>query len=94
MLTYQPFFMLGIDDVKLARGNAYKACFFFVFTFVASIVYLIKDALTIREERDRVRRRRSGNDYDGIPQHTGQSALEDYANDLNLPQTVESGIFS
>lgn len=40
----QPFFIGGIDDVEVAKASAFGAAGMFLFTFVASIVYLIHDA--------------------------------------------------
>ena len=95
MLTHQPFFMGGIDDVKLAKGNAFKALCFFVFTFILSVAYIMKDVATALEEGDAPRRRRSGNNYEGIPQGTGGPAvLAEYARNLELPESVESGVFT
>jgi hypothetical protein len=95
MLTHQPFFMGGIDDVTVARGNAYKAMCMFVFTFILSVAYIVKDVATTPEEGDEPRRRRSGNNYEGIPQGTGGPAvLAEYARNLELPESVESGVFT
>lgn len=36
MLTTQPFFISGIDDVAEAQKSAFGACFMFLFVFVLS----------------------------------------------------------
>jgi hypothetical protein len=95
MLTHQPFFMGGIDDVKFARGNAFKALCFFILTFILSVVCIVKDASDGVEEGNAPRRTRSGDNYEGIPQGTGGPAvLADYARSLDLPESVESGVFT
>ena len=47
MLITQPFYMKGFktkDQVEIAKGNAFNAAMAFFFTFVVSIVFLIRDA--------------------------------------------------
>jgi hypothetical protein len=44
MLIKQPFYMGGIDDVELAKSNAFGAAATFLFTFIISILYMIRDA--------------------------------------------------
>lgn len=39
----QPFFILGIDDVEKAKGSAFGAAGMFFFTFLVSILYLLKE---------------------------------------------------
>jgi len=43
MLTYQPFLMGGIDDHEIARKNSNGAMGTFFFTFVLSVVFLIRE---------------------------------------------------
>jgi hypothetical protein len=45
LLTYQPFFIGGIENVESATRNAYGGMFTFLFTFILSVVYLVQDAL-------------------------------------------------
>jgi hypothetical protein len=92
MLTYQPFFVGGIDDPKAATSNAYGAMAMFIFTFLVSVVYLIQDTLTSSD--DTLRRRQTGNDYEGVPTGTGPAVLRDYALNLDLPASVQEGVFS
>lgn len=44
MLTYQPFFVGGIDDVDTSKTSAFGAAGVFFFTFVLSIGYLLSDS--------------------------------------------------
>jgi hypothetical protein len=37
LITTQPFFLAGIDDVEKAQGSAYGATGMFLFTFLASL---------------------------------------------------------
>jgi hypothetical protein len=97
MLTYQPLFIGGIDDSKKATSNAYGAMATFIFTFLVSVAYLIQDALTSsggEDNGDTARRRRSGNNYDGIPGSLGPAVLNDYALNLDLPPSVQDGVYS
>jgi hypothetical protein len=92
MLTYQPFFVGGIENVHDSKTSAFGACFFFIFTLLSSVIYLIKDAVTPHEERSSSRRR---HEYDGLPQGTaGAAVLRDYALSLELPESVQDGVFS
>ena len=43
LLIKQPFLILGIDDVELAKGNAFGAAGTFLFTFLLSIFFLLKE---------------------------------------------------
>jgi hypothetical protein len=44
MLMRQPFFMGGIEDVEAAKGSAFGAAGTFFFTFLVSMLYMIKQA--------------------------------------------------
>jgi hypothetical protein len=44
MLMRQPFFIGGIEDVEKAKGSAFGAAGTFFFTFMVSMLYIIKDA--------------------------------------------------
>ncbi len=44
MLTTQPFFVGGIEDVDNAQKSAYGACFMFLFTFVVSAIGMWYDS--------------------------------------------------
>lgn len=93
MLTYQPLLMAGIKDHKEATHNAYGAMAMFIFTFLVSVVYLIQDALTSSDD-DALRRRRSGNDYEGVSTGSGPAVFHDYALNLDLPPSVQDGTYS
>lgn len=43
MLIKQPFFILGIEDVETAKGNAFGAAAIFLFTFLLSIFYQLNE---------------------------------------------------
>jgi hypothetical protein len=94
MLTYQPLIMSGFDDHNFATSNAYGAMVFFFFTFLVSVVYLIKDALTTPVGGGGERSRRSGQEYEGIIQDTDPAILQEYAMNLDLPPSVQSGFYS
>jgi hypothetical protein len=94
MLTYQPFLMRGLEDKEDAKKNAYGALALFIITFIVSVGYLITDAMVAPDERGIERRRRSGNQYQGIAQGTGPAVLEEYERNLSLPASVSEGIFT
>jgi len=43
MLTKQPFFIAGIEDVEVATNSAYGAFFMFMFVFVLSAIGMYYD---------------------------------------------------
>lgn len=43
LLMKQPFFIGGIEDVEVAKGSAFGAAGTFFFTFLISILYMIKE---------------------------------------------------
>lgn len=98
MLTYQPLIVGGIDDVGKAKANAYGALFSFVVAFGVSVFYLIQDGLRGGGRSDsnssdgRRRRGNASHDYEGIP--TNSNVLNDYALNLDLPPSVQEGVFS
>ena len=75
LLTHQPFYIGGIEDVAGATRNAYGAMGTFLCTFILSVVYLVQDVLKGGSRRGARNapglysdsRRRSGHDYDGVP---------------------------
>lgn len=75
MLTYQPFFIGGIDDLDQARRNANGGVGSFLTVFIVSVVYLVIDALWGgRNKNDSnsnsngvTSRRSNGNLYDAVP---------------------------
>jgi len=44
MLTYQPFYIGGIENLERAKSNAYGGVSCFLFVFAASVVCLVVDA--------------------------------------------------
>mmetsp|Transcript_10981 Transcript_10981/g.15481 ORF Transcript_10981/g.15481 Transcript_10981/m.15481 type:complete len:103 (-) Transcript_10981:167-475(-) len=52
MLSSQPFFMTGIDDVDEAKSSAFGAMGMFLFTLIASLVGMFYDAQKKGEELD------------------------------------------
>jgi hypothetical protein len=97
MLTYQPLIVGGIDDLGVAKANAYGALFTFVVAFGISVLYLIQNGIrggSSNSSESSVSRRRgdAAHDYDGIP--TNSNVLNDYALNLDLPRSVQEGVFS
>ena len=102
MLTYQPLFIGGIDNLGRAKANAYGALFTFVVAFGVSILYLLQDRITGRSatrhphhHHHHNSRRRRGDDYEGVPTNSNGSH-SDYPNslDLQLPRSIQEGMFS
>mmetsp|Transcript_28861 Transcript_28861/g.48048 ORF Transcript_28861/g.48048 Transcript_28861/m.48048 type:complete len:103 (+) Transcript_28861:137-445(+) len=52
MLTTQPFFVGGIEDVDNAQKSAYGACFMFLFTFVVSAIGMWYDSTFSKQKED------------------------------------------
>mmetsp|Transcript_14060 Transcript_14060/g.16100 ORF Transcript_14060/g.16100 Transcript_14060/m.16100 type:complete len:111 (+) Transcript_14060:45-377(+) len=80
MLTYQPFYIGGIEDVEQAKRNVYGGVGTFLSIFILSVVYLVLDALRgesreINAIRGRTDTRRGGasGDYEGIPARVEQA---------------------
>lgn len=69
MLTYQPFYIGGIEDLEQAKSNAYGGVGSFLFIFLLSVIYLVFDALQGGgKENFRVESRHSGGvEYDAVP---------------------------
>mmetsp|Transcript_23691 Transcript_23691/g.50701 ORF Transcript_23691/g.50701 Transcript_23691/m.50701 type:complete len:103 (-) Transcript_23691:259-567(-) len=51
MLTTQPFFITGIEDVEEARSNAFGATIAFATTFAISAIMIVKEGRE-KEERE------------------------------------------
>ncbi len=64
----QPLYILGVEDLEQAKSSAFGAAGTFFFTFVVSIVYLIRDS-----KHDRLvnfsatATRRMGSGYGQVP---------------------------
>jgi hypothetical protein len=108
LLTYQPFFMGGIENVESATRNAYGAMFTFLFTFILSVFYLVQDALKGRGSGGNGRssagggysdsvpssRRQSGADYMGVPSVGGPNIMQEEVGNFDLPLSVEQARFT
>jgi hypothetical protein len=90
MLIKQPFFIGGIEDVEVAKGSAFGAAAMFFFTFLFSILYMIREGRRlVLEEGDRrpgsAGMGRLGGDYQ-------QVAMSDFDPDnTQVPETFERG---
>mmetsp|Transcript_12243 Transcript_12243/g.25270 ORF Transcript_12243/g.25270 Transcript_12243/m.25270 type:complete len:117 (+) Transcript_12243:165-515(+) len=67
MLTYQPFYIGGIEDLKQAKSNAYGGVGSFLFVFLLSVVYLVIDALQGPDNERMESRHSMGNEYESVP---------------------------
>eukprot|EP00531_Pseudo-nitzschia_arenysensis_P003270 CAMPEP_0116134176 /NCGR_PEP_ID=MMETSP0329-20121206/10507_1 /TAXON_ID=697910 /ORGANISM="Pseudo-nitzschia arenysensis, Strain B593" /LENGTH=120 /DNA_ID=CAMNT_0003628871 /DNA_START=142 /DNA_END=504 /DNA_ORIENTATION=+ len=67
MLTYQPFYIGGIEDLKQAKSNAYGGVGTFLFVFLLSVVYLVIDALHGPDEFRGESRHSGGVEYEAVP---------------------------
>ena len=52
LLTTQPFFILGIEDVREARSNAFGAMGMFVATFLLSVFGIFHSSRSAKEADD------------------------------------------
>ena len=101
MLTYQPFYIGGIEDLEQAKSNAYGGVGTFLCVFILSVVFLVFDALrggaesnnnnngNSNNSRGDTTRRSRGMDYEGVP----MSMMETDTN-LELPPSVEQARFT
>lgn len=79
----QPFFILGIEDVERAKGNAFGAAATFLFTFLLSIFYLLKEGRRlnislVQEEPGRGRVHRFG-EYSTVGVQQEHTSAEDHS---------------
>ena len=107
MLTYQPFYVGGIEDLERAKKNAYGGVGTFLFIFMLSVVYLVIDALRgdsreinslgpMNSSRNNNDTRYSGGingDYEGIPAMSNNSMMAG-ADNYELPPSVEQAHFT
>jgi len=99
MLTYQPLFIGGIEDLEQAKSNAYGGAGTFLFVFILSVVYLVFDALrggNNSSARGETRRSTTGHDYDSLPMSgidEPDRMLGNMSN-LELPPSVEQARFT
>ncbi len=96
MLTYQPLFIGGIENVESATKSAYGAMVTFLFTFAVSVFLLVQDSLRGGSGRGGIpsSRRRGGMDYDGVPTNMGGSIISEHSSNLDLPPSVEQAFFT
>lgn len=95
MLTYQPFFIGGIEDLEQARSNAYGGAGTFLCIFVLSVVYLVFDALRGGGNNNarRESRRSRGHEYDSVAT-SGIDGPDFMMDHLELPPSVEQARFT
>lgn len=69
MLTFQPFYIGGIEDLEQAKSNAYGGVGSFLFIFLLSVVYLVFDALRLGGLDGDIRESRHsrGSKYESVP---------------------------
>jgi len=61
MLMYQPFFIGGIDNINESKNSAFGAAGLFFFTFIASVMVLLRDGANhIAHQRGEARRGHGG----------------------------------
>ena len=101
MLTYQPFYIGGIEDLEQAKKNTYGGVGTFLFVFILSVVYLVLDALrgggdNNNNSRGDNTRRHGGMDYEGVPTSSmgGPDLMLETTTNLELPPSVEQAHFT
>eukprot|EP00934_Nitzschia_sp_Nitz4_P002841 Nitzschia sp. Nitz4//scaffold14_size191712//106012//106542//NITZ4_001728-RA/size191712-processed-gene-0.316-mRNA-1//-1//CDS//3329536942//2831//frame0 len=104
MLTYQPLIMGGIESVEQAKTNAYGALATFVLAFLVSVVYLVMDSISGGGSGGRNRDTSvaiSNSDFasSGMQPMSmegggSRSGFRDFARNLDLPSSVQEGVFS
>lgn len=69
MLTYQDFFIGGIEDLDQAKGNAKGGLKSFVCLFLLSVAYIVYDALNggDKDIHGRESRHSFGSEYHSVP---------------------------
>ena len=80
-----------------AKSNAYGALFSFLVAFGVSVFYLIQNGVhgggeTSDSDRRSRRRGDAAHHYEGIPSNS--NVLNEYALNLDLPRSVQEGVFS
>ena len=94
MLTYQPFFIGGIEDLEQAKKNANGGVGTFLFILVLSVVYLVFDAMrggtddVIRESRHS-----RGVEYSAVPT-SGIGGPDLMLETMEFPPSVERAQFT
>lgn len=82
LLTHQPFYVGGVDDVKVSKGSAFGAMYAFIATFVISLVMALRDAR--RKRRQSILARHA---YVQVPP---LNQIEHYEINLDLPLSAVS----
>ena len=80
LLTRQPFFIGGIDDVQHAKESAFGAMYAFIVTFCASLILWYRDAR--KKRRGLILTRHV---YEQVPP---MHPIESYEINLDLPTSV------
>jgi len=95
MLTYQPFYIGGIEDLEQAKSNAYGGVGSFLFIFLLSVVYLVFDALRGGgNDNGRGDTRQSlGMEYDAVPT-SGMGGPDLMHETMEFSPSVEQAQFS
>lgn len=94
MLTYQPLIVGGINDLGIAKANAYGALFTFAVSFGLSIFYLVQHSI-LGGASDRRQRRRNEEEYEYSDVPTNSNILQERNSlNLDLPRSVQEGVFS
>lgn len=83
MLTRQPFFVGGIEDVQLARSSAFGSCYMYCATFGISLVITYRD--TRKKRRNLILARQQQND--------AMTPLQGFR-DIELPASVTDSEFA
>jgi len=82
MIKHQPLFIKGIDDIELAKENAYGAMGMFMFIFCSSVLYMC--FYTNRSEEHTI----MAQGYMRPQLQAGGARLSDYEVELQLPNSV------
>ena len=95
MLTYQPFFIGGIEDLEQAQANAYGGIGSFLCVFLVSVVYLVVDALRggDKDSFGRESRHSNGSEYHSVPT-SGIGGPDLMLESMDFQPTPESGQFT
>lgn len=95
MLTYQPFFIGGIEDLEQAKSNAYGGAGSFFCILLLSAVYLVNDALR-GGDKDNYRmetRHSNGSEYQAVPT-SGIGGPDLMLETMDFQPTVERAQFT
>lgn len=95
MLTYQPFFIGGIEDIEKSKSNAYGGAFSFLCIFLLSVVYLVYDALGggNTDSFGRESRHSNGSEYHSVPT-SGIGGADLMLETMDFQPTPESAQFT